>query len=713
MTDFLKKIAFILKNRFVILGEFFLVTAIIQYYFWGTFLPSNENKDLWFYSGIFMLIFSILFIEPYYTSPKNVVTNAIPLLLVLLAIKESFANTGFWWTGIVALITLIIASIGALSLDDASVSPDNWKNRVSTTLKSGVVLLGQGKILYSAVFLYFLFTYYSIQDFYTLLLFILWFGVVSINPKNIHNFLTPPNAKYNKNQIGEIFSVQSKKVFLVKIFEDKQGIHKFDLVKFKYSMQDKTDLVIIGIVFDTYLLNQEKWGKILQLSEPQKDKGSLEKNSVYKISDLEEIESINSQFKINDIVGIVVEGSSIGKIKFEYSKKDDDLQEGDLLELRIGNRRLFYQVINGITEKEKLENKNETGFIQGEAIQFGEWQSEKLSFQKFGWVPVINTPVFKANTSDVLIEEFTHPLYKLGDIPGTSLPSVINLQDAVSHHMALLGVTGAGKSFLAREIINEIKNDTKVICVDFNKEFFSTLLPTPSNIIGDYQAQAISERIDWVSDELDKFANRQSKAQILTKRNEIKSILKAEIENFLNDTTRNTAVFELPDVSNTTGILDYTKYFFRVLFEIAKEKQISGTPVKLCVVLEEAHTVIPEWNFSGSNDKSSQALVNSIGQITLQGRKYGVGFLVIAQRTANVSKTVLTQCNTVVCFQAFDETSFNFLSSYVGKDMVQSLPHLKKYHAIIAGKAIKSNMPMIVDLTRKNNQSPDSQGLVQ
>lgn len=163
---------------------------------------------------------------------------------------------------------------------------------------------------------------------------------------------------------------------------------------------------------------------------------------MYRISDLGEIEAINSQFKINDIVGVVVEGSSIGKIKFEYSKKDDDLQEGDLLELRIGDRRLFYQVINGITEKEKLENKNETGFIQGEAVQFGEWQSENLSFQKFGWVPVINTPVFKANTSDVLIEEFTHPLYKLGNIPGTSLPSVINLQDAVSHHMALLGVTG-------------------------------------------------------------------------------------------------------------------------------------------------------------------------------------------------------------------------------------------------------------------------------
>jgi hypothetical protein len=36
------------------------------------------------------------------------------------------------------------------------------------------------------------------------------------------------------------------------------------------------------------------------------------------------------------------------------------------LELDFGDtkKRLFYQVINGFTEKEKLENKNEMGFIQ-------------------------------------------------------------------------------------------------------------------------------------------------------------------------------------------------------------------------------------------------------------------------------------------------------------------------------------------------------------
>ena len=83
------------------------------------------------------------------------------------------------------------------------------------------------------------------------------------------------------------------------------------------------------------------------------------------------------------------------------------------------------------------------------------------------------------------------------------------------------------------------------------------------------------------------------------------------------------------------------------------------------------------------NDWESKAVVNKMGQVALQGRKYGVGLLVIAQRTANVSKTVLTQCNTIVCYQAFDETSFTFLGNYIGKDLVQALPNLKRYHAIV------------------------------
>jgi len=699
-----------LNNRFILFLFFVIILLSVNYIFAGSIFPSTNTKDLWFYSGIFMVLFSVLFIEPYYTSPKNVITNAIPLLLVFLSIKSSFENIILWWIAIAIILVLLSFSIIAMALEDKNKSPNNWKNIFSEILKEFVVLIGKGKIIYSAVFLLFLFInitskpseeFFKIFDSYFVVLLILWGLILSIDPREINNTFSIKKKHLDGDAIGEIFGVQSRKIFLVKLFEDRKSITKFNVVKFRYSMQDAKDLSIAGIVFDTYLLNQEKWAKVLQLgSLDNTDEIKLEKNVVYKVSDSAEIYKLSNKLKIDNLVGVVIEDSSIGKIKFEYSKKNDDIQEGDLLELKVNSNRLFYQVINGITEKEKLEARNEMGFIKGEAIQLGEWQNEKLSFRKFGWVPSINTPIFKADTSSITVGSFNYPDCKLGVIPGTSLPLVVNLRDAVSHHMALLGVTGSGKSFLARQIINQIKCDTKIICVDFNKEFITTLIPAPTNIISDATAVEISNKIDWINNELEKFGNLQNKTQIAIKQNEIKAAIRIEIETFLNDQTCNIKVFELPDVSNTTGILDYTKYFFKVLFETAKAKQIANNPVRICVVLEEAHTIIPEWNFSGSSDKTSQSLVNSIGQITLQGRKYGVGFLVIAQRTANVSKTVLTQCNTVVCFQAFDETSFNFLGNYVGKDMVQSLPNLKQYHAIVAGKAVKSNMPIIIDLTR-------------
>ena len=53
-------------------------------------------------------------------------------------------------------------------------------------------------------------------------------------------------------------------------------------------------------------------------------------------------------------VGVIIKDSKIGKIKFEYSKKANDLQEGDLLELNIGKKRLFYQVVIGITAEYRI-----------------------------------------------------------------------------------------------------------------------------------------------------------------------------------------------------------------------------------------------------------------------------------------------------------------------------------------------------------------------
>ena len=533
----MSKIFSILKelftNRFFLFGFFCIVFVGINFCFTKTFLPNPETKNLWFYSGLFMVVFSTLFIEPYYTSPKNVITNAIPLFLVLLAIKDSLPNSIFWWSAIIFLIGLLLISVISILLNDKNKSPNNKNNQIAEKLKNLVVLIGQGKILYSAVFIYFLLSYYSMQDPYTLIFFVLWSAILAINPKNIKNTFDIKQKEYNKNALGEIFGVQSKKIFLVKLFdiEDRVSIKKFDIVKFRYSMQDTDDLAIVGIVFDTYFLNQEKWMKILHLSNATQNKKGLEKNIVYKISNSDESKSLAKALKIDAFVGVIIKDSKIGKIKFEYSKKANDLQEGDLLELNIGKKRLFYQVVIGITEKEKLEAKNETGFIEGEAIQLGEWQDEKFSFQKFGWLPSINTPIFKADTSNIEIPSCEHPDYKLGVIPNTELPSIINLNEVVSHHMALLGVTGSGKSFLAFEILKKLQKDTKIICIDFTGEWSKKL----------------------------------KEIQTITLLNE------NNITDFLQNNS-GIGVMEIQEMSNTIPTVKGTERIFEKIFNFAKDK---------------------------------------------------------------------------------------------------------------------------------------------
>lgn len=171
--------------------------------------------------------------------------------------------------------------------------------------------------------------------------------------------------------------------------------------------------------------------------------------------------------------------------------------------------------------------------------------------------------------------------------------------------------------------------------------------------------------------------------------------IKSKLIDFINNDEKNICLFELEDLSNTEVSLEYTKFLFMALFDIAKNDGLFSLERKGCIVLEEAHTVIPEWNMAGGGDKMSSKLTNTIAQIALQGRKYNIGLMVIAQRTANVSKTILTQCNTIVSFKQFDNTSRDFLINHFGEEFAKSIPTLKFRSAIVAGKALVSDMPIM------------------
>jgi|WetSurMetagenome_2_1015567.scaffolds.fasta_scaffold00300_14 uncharacterized protein len=683
----------------------FILLLVVFFITTGRAFPESEHAVVLF-TALLMLSFATLFLEHFFTTPTHVLLSTISILLLLAPLHSQLSNFGQWyWIFFGYNLLLTLTSLVALLLLDDNKSSEAMQNRVSSVLKRFSVFFGNGRFLFFALFLLTLFFYVDSQSGQFIALACYASVVLLIDPKSVVLSSWRSSRKPGLD-VGEIIGVQSRNTFLAKLYTERVTVRRFDIVEFRYSM-DERHRVVKGMIVDNFFLNEQQWIKILATEDILQALGDEPCTEIGAANVVFKIQACPVPELLGRFVGLVVEHSSIMKLRFDYAGRVT-VSEGSLLEANVSGKRVLYQVTQGLTEIEALEQKNEAGLVVGEAVQLGVWDSERLLFEKYGWVPEINTPLYMASDPPAFIAKPGEKL--VGAIPGTNYPVLLNLRQAVTHHMAILGVTGSGKSVFCRDLIRKIIADgTKVICVDFTNEYrkkFSDL--APENVVTDDHKDALFEAIDALSTELEQFSNKQNKTVIADSTKVLKDLFYEAVKKFMQS-DKTLALFELPDVSNTTGILEYTKWFFRGLFQVARQDANFGKQV--CVVLEEAHTVIPEWNFIGVEEKKAASLVNSISQIALQGRKYNVGFIVVAQRTANVSKTVLTQCNTIVAFQQFDKTSSDFLLNYMGAEMVVSLPVLRFRQAIAVGKAFRSGVPVIFEVPQIDEpKDEDSEG---
>lgn len=691
------------KGQRIIVFLATLALLLVCYAVFKTSIDVLNSKGIVIISALIMLSFTTLLAEHFFTRPTDVVASAVSVLLLLSPMHSELNEMGLWyWMFWSYSAALLIVSLLALLLLNPEKSTSAQINKASIVLKTIAVRFGNGRFLWFSLFVLCVLFYVDSQSPLFIALFAYASVLILIDPKKAIISLSSI-SKRSESAVAELFGIQSSSAYLAKVYPDSPPIKRFDVAGF-VSNSGGRERWLTGLVIEAYELNEQRWLKILtdgsfgELEDKTAVPDSPKKGIVHLLKVDGELDLVSH------LVGTVCEGATIEKLKFEYAF-NVSIQEGELLQVRCGEYNILYQVVEGTTGAETLESRNEAGFIIGEAVQLGIWNAETRSFYRYGWVPNMNSPVSKAETIDV--PECLQHEYQIGNIPGTNFPVFIDRDTAVTHHLAILGVTGSGKSVFARNLIRQIADeDTKIVCVDFTNEYSVKLADLISgSLVQGAEAESMFTAIDTISDEMDKFANQRNKPLIAEKETELRDGFKVALRQFIGSDNK-AVLFELPDVTNSAGILEYTKWFFKSLFELAKAQELAGK--KVCIVLEEAHTIVPEWNFLGVDDKRSSAVVNSIAQIALQGRKYGVGFVVIAQRTANVSKTVLTQCNSVVAFQQFDRTSAEFLGNYMSSDYVESLTRLRPRHAIAVGKAFSSGTPMIFSVPEISE--PEAEG---
>jgi len=117
------------------------------------------------------------------------------------------------------------------------------------------------------------------------------------------------------------------------------------------------------------------------------------------------------------------------------------------------------------------------------------------------------------------------------------------------------------------------------------------------------------------------------------------------------------------------------------------------------LVCDEAHLYLPSLR-SQANPLERRALEN-FERIAKEGRKYGVGLLVVSQRPADVSTTILSQCNNFISLRLTNGEDQavvrRLMPESLAGGLLDILPTLDVGEAVIVGDAIL--LPTRVKLT--------------
>ncbi|MDU9406352.1 ATP-binding protein [Pseudomonas sp. zfem001] len=124
-----------------------------------------------------------------------------------------------------------------------------------------------------------------------------------------------------------------------------------------------------------------------------------------------------------------------------------------------------------------------------------------------------------------------------------------------------------------------------------------------------------------------------------------------------------------------------------ILFEISiwgRDNEAGMRQRPLLLVLEEAHRYL---------SKSESGLAKHMVQrIAKEGRKFGVGAMLVSQRPSEIDETILSQCGTIISLRINNSSDRSIVKSAISEGLagiVDSLPVLRTGEAVIVGEAAK------------------------
>ncbi|MFV0174357.1 DUF87 domain-containing protein [Empedobacter falsenii] len=294
--------------------------------------------------------------------------------------------------------------------------------------------------------------------------------------------------------------------------------------------------------------------------------------------------------------------------------------------------------------------------------------------------PVLQTPI-RQNIQDrlnVLIEEATE--IQITSSQNIDLPIYFSYQELCT-------------KFLDAAIKNEGSGNARL------NEFISTLRLRMNSFLND-RRMAIPLMLKN-TEEINKKVLPQFLAFLLGDYN---NVFSEDIEEHFIKKYNDTSTFYDKTKTHQINIIDVSQLPFEVLETVTAllgriilEFVSYFVPTNrgrypIVIVLEEAQNYIAENKYSVAK--------TVFERIAREGRKYGISLIVSSQRPSELSKTVLSQCNSFIIHRLQnpeDQKYIRGLVSSANADILDQLPVIPQQHAIITGDCVRAPIQVRID----------------
>lgn len=575
-----------------------------------------EYRDPWFSAGVLMVVLSRQLNEPYFSRPADAVTGCVTSLVVVAAAPHDNAQSG-WVLLACYLASGVVVSVAALALGaNRATVPSARVGQVANQF----VQIWQGRVTFSLTFLVAAFQSLSddVETFWrTVGLGAVVLAIGSVRWDRVFR------VGQGSSRVGQVVGVLAPSRLLISA----PSVPAIGAAVQLGSRHGNVQGHVVGRTVRT----KDVWCEV----------------EVGSASVAEQLIASNVSVEVvtpgeGSVLGAVEAGSNDQTLVFIATTS---VEVGTAVAIRVSvpeEREVLYQVTGASVMEERPAKDAHHQVVKVIAEQLG-FIDATGSLLTHRWSPSPGSLV--RTMSDGGVGVSPPGTIPVGVVVGSQVPVHLDLELALTGHLAILGMTKMGKTTLAVRLAEALGTKVPVTVLDQTGEYVKRGVPV------------------FTADSLN-----------------VPGVTVSEVD---SDTTA-------PQLA-----LKALKH----LEQIAREEYNRDEVRNRVLLIEEAHQFVPEPALLGFNAPGRDEAMQ-FGLLMMQVRKYGISVVLVSQRTAVVAKSALSQCENYLAFRSVDQTGLDYLEAVGGPQTRRLVPRLRQGELVAIGPAISSDNAVAVTLPR-------------